>query len=68
MGFLTLNDRVDMLEVIVRGLVTQVEGLGERVEGWKQPVVKVKYRNRVKPKVKAKKVYPSVEDIIARGR
>ena len=57
MGNFTLNDRMDMLEVIVRGLVTQVEMMGERVDGLKQPVVieKVKYRNRVKPLAKKKR-------------
>ena len=55
MGNLTLNDRMDALEIIVRGLVTQVDVMGERVEVLKQPVVieKVKYRNRVKPKKRA---------------
>ena len=58
MGNLTLNDRMDMLEVIVRGLVTQVGVMGERVEVLKQPVVieKVKYRNRVKPKPKKRDI------------
>ena len=58
MGNLTLNDRMDMLEIIVRGLVTQVGVMGERVEVLKQPVVieKVKYRNRVKPKPKKRDI------------
>ena len=58
MGNLTLNDRMDMLDVIVRGLVTQVGVMGERVDVLKQPVVieKVKYRNRVKPKPKKRDI------------
>jgi len=51
MGNLTLNERVDMLEVIVRGFVVRMEGLEKRVGELKQPVVieKIKYRNRAKP-------------------
>jgi len=60
MGNLTLNERVDMLEVIVRGLVMRVEGLS-------QPLVieKVKYRNRAKPKPKKK---PLLEGMRIRRR
>uniref|UniRef100_A0A6H1ZEQ1 Uncharacterized protein n=1 Tax=viral metagenome TaxID=1070528 RepID=A0A6H1ZEQ1_9ZZZZ len=55
MGNLTLNERVDILEVMVRGMVIQVEDFGKRIELLKQPVMKVKYRNRVKPLVKRDK-------------
>ena len=58
MGNLTLNDRMDALEIIVRGLVTQVDVMGEKVDVLKQPVIieRIKFKNRVKPKPKKRDI------------
>jgi hypothetical protein len=54
----TLNERVDELEHAVKVLKSGFEIFNKewlcRIEVLKQPVVKVKYRNRVKPLVKKK--------------
>jgi hypothetical protein len=65
-----LVERTGVLEDAITKAVLEIIELKEKAKELSQPVIKVMYRNRVKPKPKPKKkrVIPSVDEIIEKHR